>query len=202
MKRTAIVLIALAASSILGGLYLFSPLMFYGSHVNGFEAGEDEAWILKVDGLVDEAQNLTYNDLLMMPSKTVTAKLWCVGDPTGEYAYTANWTGAPLGTILEKAGVLDSAIKVAFYAKDGFSTDLSLETAFRPDVIVAYKMNGTLISEEAQGYPPLRLIVPGKWGYKWIKWLIHMEVVNYDFKGFYESRGYSDEADYPRGADP
>ena len=59
----------------------------------------------------------------------------------------------------------------------------------REDIILAYEKDGERLSEKT------RLVVPGKWGYKWISQLTRIELVNYDFKGFWESRGYSDEAD-------
>ena len=42
---------------------------------------------------------------------------------------------------------------------------------------------------------PVRLVVPGKYGYKWVKWINHIEVIDYDHKGFWESRGWDDDAD-------
>ena len=59
----------------------------------------------------------------------------------------------------------------------------------RDDIILAYEKDGEPLAEN------LRLVVPCKWGYKWIRDPIHIELVDYDFLGHYESRGYSDEAD-------
>ncbi len=59
----------------------------------------------------------------------------------------------------------------------------------REDVLLAYERDGEPLPEK------LRLVVPGKWGYKWISQLIRVELVNYDFKGSWESRGYSDNAE-------
>ena len=82
-------------------------------------------------------------------------------------------------------------MKVAFYAYDGFTTDLTVTTAMRDDVILAYEKDGQPLTEK------VRLVVPGKWGYKWMQQVTHIELVNYDFLGRYESQGYSDEADIP-----
>jgi DMSO/TMAO reductase YedYZ molybdopterin-dependent catalytic subunit len=76
---------------------------------------------------------------------------------------------------------------VAFYAKDGYSTDLKISAAMNQDVILAYQRNGEPLSET------FRLVVPGKWGSKWRSEVTHIKVVNYDFKGTWESRGYSDD---------
>jgi hypothetical protein len=89
--------------------------------------------------------------------------------------------------LLEEAKLSADAIKVAFYAADGYSTDLPIETAMRDNVILAYEKDGEPLND-------LRLVVPGKWGYKWISQLTRIELVDYNFLGFWESKGYSDEA--------
>jgi len=99
-----------------------------------------------------------------------------------------------LGFLLEQAGVSPSAVKVAFYDDYGYSTDLTIATATREDVIVAYERDGVPLDEK------LRLVLPGKWGYKWISGVTHIELVDYDFTGVWESRGYSDDADIPAGS--
>jgi DMSO/TMAO reductase YedYZ molybdopterin-dependent catalytic subunit len=148
----------------------------------------ESEWRLVVDGLVESPLNLTFDDLLAMPKSTVNAELYCVGGPTTVLA-KGDWTGVRLGRLLENAEVSPEAVKVAFYADDGFTTDLTVATAMRDDIILAYERDGEPLTEK------LRLVVPGKWGYKWIRDVTHIELVDYDFKGFYESSGYSDEAD-------
>jgi len=197
MKKTVIALLTiLLASALIGGIYLLNSFGVGASTPNK-PPTSGEAWVLRVDGLVDKPYNLTWQDLLAMPSKNVTATLWCVGDQTGESASIADWTGVPLETILERAGISDGAVKVAFYAKDDYTTDLTIAASLSPDVLIAYKENGGFLPEDGDGHPSLRLVVPGKWGYKWINMLFHIELINYDFKGFWESRGYSDEATLP-----
>ena len=154
-------------------------------------AGDSE-WTLVVDGFVESPLNLTFDDLVAMPATTVYAQLYCVGLPTTPLAQ-GNWTGVRLGFILEEAGVLPEAWKVAFYA-DGFSTDLPLTTAIRDDIILAYERDGEPLAEK-------QLVVPCKWGYKWIREPTHIELVDYDFLGTYESRGLSDEANRLPGDD-
>ncbi len=125
-----------------------------------------------------------------MPSSTEYAKIYCVFDPETPVT-EGNWTGVRLGLVLEQAGVSPAAIKVAFYAADGFATDLTVTTAMRNDILLAYEKDGQPLTEG------LRLVVPGKWGYKWISELTHIALVDYDFLGLYESEGFSDEANIP-----
>ena len=154
---------------------------------------KDFEWTLLVDGFVQRPLNLTLNELIAMPRSTVNAELYClpaVGS-SGVLVDHGNWTGVRLELILEKAGVSPQAVKVAFYAEDGFTTDLTVTTAMHEDIILAYEKDGKPLPEK------LRLAVPGMWGYKWIKWLTHIEVVDYDFKGRYESIGFPDNAEIP-----
>ena len=104
-----------------------------------------------------------------------------------------NWTGIKLRLLLEEAEISAAAIKVGFYAADGYSTDLTIETAMRDDIILAYEINGTPLND-------LRLVVPGKWGYKWISRVTVIELVDYNFLGRWESQGYPDEANIAPGA--
>jgi len=151
-------------------------------------SGVQSEWTLVVDGFVQSPLSLTFDDLVAMPTSTVNAKLYCVALPTAPLAQ-GNWTGVRLGLILEEAGVLPDAVKVALYAADSFSTDLTVATAMREDIILAYERDGEPLPEK------VRLVVPCKWGYKWIEEPTHIELVDYNFLGTYESGAYSDEAD-------
>ncbi|MGQ9552125.1 MAG: molybdopterin-dependent oxidoreductase [Candidatus Bathycorpusculaceae bacterium] len=150
--------------------------------------GENSELRLQIDGLVENPLNLTYMEIVVMPRSNVNAKLFCVGAPNHPVD-EGNWTGVSLRFILEIANVSSEAVKVAFFAADGFATDLTVAAAMRGDILLAYEKDGESLPEK------LRLIVPNKWGYKWISNLTRIELVNHDFKGFYESRGYSDEAE-------
>jgi DMSO/TMAO reductase YedYZ molybdopterin-dependent catalytic subunit len=145
---------------------------------------------LLVYGLVQHPLNLTFDEIAAMPESTVNATLYCVDFPTAPRA-SGNWTGVRLAYLLQQAVVSQAALKVAFYAKDGYTTDLTVQTAMSKDIIVAYQRNGEPLQEG------LRLVVPGRFGYKWISEMTRIELVNYDFKGYWESRGYSDEALIP-----
>jgi hypothetical protein len=144
-------------------------------------------WKLAITGLVDEPLNLTIADLLTMPQTTLFAQIYCVGPP-GFFVEEGNWTGVKLNFLLQSAGLDPSTVKIAFYATDGFTTDLTPLYAMDDSVLVAYEKNGLPIDET------LRLVVPSRWGYKWIYHLSRIEAANYNFLGKYESQGYSDIA--------
>lgn len=150
-----------------------------------------EEWTLEVTGLVENPLVLTYEDVLKFPSVTQVTRLYCMPG----YEGTGEWTGVPLKYILEKVGYKDSTVSVVFYAADDYSSSITLEEALRDDTILAYQMNGVTLPKE-HGYP-VRLVVPGKVGYKWVKWIVKIELVDYEYKGYWESRGYSNVGDAP-----
>jgi DMSO/TMAO reductase YedYZ molybdopterin-dependent catalytic subunit len=149
-------------------------------------------WQLEVAGLVDTPLVLTYEDIMSMSSVTQVTYLYCMPG----YEGTGEWTGVPLKYVLEKAGYADATVSVIFHAADEYTSSIPLETALLDDTLLAYEMNGVVLPEE-HGYP-LRLVVPGKVGYKWVKWIVKIELVDYEYEGYWESMGYSNIGDAPR----
>ena len=152
---------------------------------------EHLAWQLQVTGLVPTDLNLTVADLLQMPLTSVEATIYCLPSPEsrqGHFHEGGNWTGVKLRYILDQAGVLPETQKLAFYASDGFTTDLTLDVALGENVILAIGKDGRPLRQH------MRLVVPGRWGYKWIHSLIRIEAVDYDYKGLYEQNGFPDDA--------
>jgi DMSO/TMAO reductase YedYZ molybdopterin-dependent catalytic subunit len=148
-------------------------------------------WRLEVTGLVENPLSLTYDEILAMPQVTQITYLYCMPG----YEGTGEWTGVPLLYVLEKAGYSDETVSVVFYAADEYSSSIPLDKAVLQDTILAYKMNGVTLPEE-HGYP-LRLVVPDKVGYKWVKWIVKIELVDYLYEGYWESRGYSNIGNAP-----
>jgi DMSO/TMAO reductase YedYZ molybdopterin-dependent catalytic subunit len=146
-------------------------------------------WRLEVTGLVENPLMLTYEEILSFLAQTQVTYLYCVPG----YEATGEWTGVPVQYILERAQYIDSANSVVFYAADEYTSSITLEKALHKDTILAYKLNGVTLPKD-HGYP-LRLVVPDKTGYKWVKWVIKIEVVDYEYEGYWESRGYSNMGD-------
>ncbi len=177
---------SIAIAAMIIGILLSSSFNL-GVDLVAYSSAIDTEWQLTVAGLVDNPLNLTLADLTAMPQTTIFAQIYCVGPP-GFFVEEGNWTGVKLEFLLENAGISPNAVKIAFYASDGFSTDLTLESANDDTIIVAYEKDGQALSEKS------RLVVPGRWGYKWIHHLNRIELVDYNFLGKYESQGYSDSA--------
>lgn len=152
---------------------------------------------LRIYGSVNRPLNLTYDELLSFPTVSEVARLLCVA---GYPDVTYNWTGIPLFYLLTLTQIRPEAYKVVTRGSGGFSSDLVVLDALRPTTILALGANGTSLPEISgiQGF--YRLVVPCKWGYKWVGDVEEIEVVTTDYKGTYEGRGntaWSDEADVP-----
>ena len=147
-------------------------------HIDG------EKWTLKIIGMVDTPLELTYQDILSYPSQNQITHLFCMPGFEG----VGKWTGIPVKIVLEEAGYSPDAVHVVFYAEDGFSSSIPLQKALQEDTILAYKMNDVALPH-IHGFP-LRLVVPGEVGYKWVKWIVKIELVDYEYSGYWESRGY------------
>ncbi|ADP84789.1 molybdopterin-dependent oxidoreductase [Pseudofrankia inefficax] len=145
---------------------------------------------LKVHGLVNEPATLTLADLEAMKQTELTRDFQCV---TGWRVGGVHWSGVKLADLLERVGVHSTARAVTFRSFDGFYDEsLTLEEARRPDVLVALRMLNGPVSYDHGG--PVRLYVAPMYGYKSIKWLGEIEVVDQVAPGWWERRGYDVEA--------
>jgi DMSO/TMAO reductase YedYZ molybdopterin-dependent catalytic subunit len=166
--------------------------LFTLSILNTIEIDVDE-WSLQIGGLVETPKTLTYENILSMPRESVYAVLETISNPPGGRSIgNAIWTGVPMRHILDLVGPEESVQEIVFKCADGYSTSITLEEAMQEGVQLCYRVNGeTLLPKH--GYP-LRLVLPEKYGMKWAKWVTEIEFVDYDYKGYWERRGWSDYA--------
>jgi DMSO/TMAO reductase YedYZ molybdopterin-dependent catalytic subunit len=145
-----------------------------------------EKYRLVVSGLVDRPTTLTMADLEAMPKTSFTKAFQCV---TGWRVPDVQWEGVKLADILKHVGVQPGAGAVSFDSYDHADTEsLTLDQAHLPDVIVAYSMLGAPVTTEHGG--PVRLYVAPMFGYKSLKWLSGIRVVDLVEPGFWEQNGY------------
>jgi DMSO/TMAO reductase YedYZ molybdopterin-dependent catalytic subunit len=155
-----------------------------------------DAYKLRIEGLVGKPYVLTMKELEEMKDVTQFVTLQCIGNPVGGDAIgNALWEGVTLRKVLDAAGPRKGIVKAAFFAEDGYGDSIPYTLARSGDVFLAYKMNGEPLPKQ-HGYP-LRVIVPGIYGMKNVKWISKIELVNYNFMGFWEKKGWSDEAIMP-----
>ncbi|MBI2866202.1 MAG: molybdopterin-dependent oxidoreductase [Chloroflexi bacterium] len=168
--------------------------VFYTVSKNFFDPSlNPTTWKLTVDGLVERPLTLTYEELQAIPPVTQYLTLECISNEVGgDLMGNALWKGLPLSYLLEEAGVKTSARKVVLHADDGYSDSITLLDALQPGVLIAYEMNGVPLPD-THGFPS-RLLVPGIYGMKNVKWLTRIELVDYDYQGYWQQRGWSDLA--------
>ena len=134
---------------------------------------------------------LAYDDLKDALPVEEYVTLECIGNVVGgDLIGNAKWKGVRLSAILEEAHLGPDVVDIAFEAADGFTNAVSLGRAMSGDVLVVYEMNGQPLPA-AHGFPA-RIVVPGLYGYKSVKWLTKIAPVDHDFLGYWESRGRTD----------
>ena len=100
----------------------------------------------------------------------------------------AVWTGLPLRDLIMAAGPRPGIAKVVLHGADGYTDTYPLDKALEPTTFVAYEMNGEPLPVR-HGYP-VRILTPGLFGEKSVKWVTRIELVDHDVKGFYEQQGW------------
>jgi DMSO/TMAO reductase YedYZ molybdopterin-dependent catalytic subunit len=168
--------------------------MFYLTTYDGYPEVPLGTWSLRIEGLVDSPLTLKMEDLKGMMDKTEAVTLSCIGNPVGGDAIgNAIWEGVTLKKVMGLVGPKPGIKKVVFFAAEGYTDSIPFELAMDGEVFLAYKMNGDPLPRN-HGFP-LRAVVPGIYGMKNVKWLQKIELVNYDFKGYWEKQGWSDTAE-------
>jgi DMSO/TMAO reductase YedYZ molybdopterin-dependent catalytic subunit len=157
---------------------------------SGYPGFNAQQYRLRIDGLVKHPLTMTIDEILHTPHVTEKRFYQCV---TGWTVPNATWTGIRLSDLLDRVQPHAEAHAVKFYSFDGVYTEsLTMEQARHSDVLVAYKLMGKPLSQ-AQG-APLRLVVPGMYGYKFIKWLNRIELIPAPIDGYWEQNGYDRDA--------
>ena len=159
--------------------------------VTGGQPHRTEAdYRLTVGGLVKRSTTYTLRDLRALPQVQLTRDFQCV---TGWRVEDVPWSGVPLSTVLDAAGVRPTASALRLTSFDGTYTEsLTLDQARRPDVIIALQMYGKPVTRAHGG--PVRLYVAPMYGYKSLKWLGGIEVVDRVVPGYWEELGYDVDA--------
>ena len=150
-----------------------------------------DKWQLNIDGDVNNPVRLKWDDLMALPQVEDTSDFHCV---TTWSRLNVPWVGVQF---MELAALVDpkgSATHVMCYGYDGYSTNVSLEEALKPDVLLVHTADGQPLSLEHGG--PLRMITPQLYAWKGAKWIKRIEFLTKNQLGFWEERGYSDTA-YP-----
>lgn len=147
-------------------------------------------WQFTVNGLVEKELTFTWDEFRQLPKVSQVSDFHCI---TGWSVYSVTWEGVRLSDLLDLAGVKPEATYVKFISGDGVYTDsVALSTARLGDVLLPWAMDGSPLPTALGG--PVRLVVPQMYGYKSVKWVQAIELIDREHIGFWEDLGYPADA--------
>jgi DMSO/TMAO reductase YedYZ molybdopterin-dependent catalytic subunit len=164
-------------------------------------------WRLELTGLVRRPRSWTYEEVQQLPAEARAVTLECISNEVGgRLMSTSLWRGVTLETLLDQGGGIGQVEgkHVVFYGVDGYATSLPLKALLEARALLAWQMNGSALPDR-HGFP-LRAVVPGRYGEQSAKWVARIDITDQEFKGFYQSQGWSaapletfSRIDQPRG---
>lgn len=160
----------------------------YDNSIKGPQQVDRAKFRLKVHGLVDKPLELTYDQVLALPPVRRVVTMPCVEG----WSETLLYDGARVSDLLALAGLKPEAKFVVFRAAEGYDSALSLTFINQADVLLGHKINGRTLDAN-RGFP-FQVVAEHMLGYKWVKWVIDVEVTDKPRKGYWENRGYPDDA--------
>jgi DMSO/TMAO reductase YedYZ molybdopterin-dependent catalytic subunit len=148
-------------------------------------------WRLIVDGEVEHPVELSWEDFMDLPQTEDISDFHCV---TTWSKFNIPWKGVRLLDLAALVMPKETATHILCHGYDDYTTNISLEEALKPDVLLAHTVEGQPLPKEHGG--PVRMITPQLYAWKGSKWISRIEFLSQNKLGFWEERGYSNTA-YP-----
>jgi DMSO/TMAO reductase YedYZ molybdopterin-dependent catalytic subunit len=145
---------------------------------------------LKISGLVQKPITFDFKALQELKSVTLPLDVHCV---TGWTVLGARLTGVRLRDLAAHVGVSDQARHVIFEAAHGYTSNVRIDEALNPEVLIAWELDSQRLPRAHGG--PVRAVVPQLYFWKSAKWLTGIRFVRKDEPGYWERRGYHNHAD-------
>lgn len=149
-----------------------------------------DEYSLSITGLVENPLTLRFVDLLEIPNVRVTNDIHCV---TSWSRYDNHWQGVTALTLAEMVKPSTEAKHVLFTAHDGYTTNVRIDQFLDEGVLIAHHWNDDPLTEEHGG--PVRVVIPKLYFWKSTKWVREIRFAKDDQPGFWEERGYHNNAD-------
>jgi DMSO/TMAO reductase YedYZ molybdopterin-dependent catalytic subunit len=146
-------------------------------------------WNFRTWGEVENETEWTWDEFRALPSTTVQSDFHCV---TGWSKFDNAWEGISFREIADRAKPTPKATHVMVHAEYGYTANLPLEALFDDDVLFAWSHDGDPLEAEHGG--PLRLVVPKLYAWKSAKWVRGVRFMDHDERGYWEVRGYHNDA--------
>jgi len=150
-----------------------------------------EDWRLTINGAVEHPVMLTWDEFNVLPQTEDTSDFHCV---TTWSKLNMNWKGVRLLDLAALVQPKDEATHILCYGYDDYTTNISLQEALKPDVLLVHTVEGNPLPREHGG--PVRMITPQLYAWKGSKWINRIEFLTHNKLGFWEKNGYSNTA-YP-----
>src|SRR4051812_39132228 len=151
---------------------------------------DERSYRLEIGGLVRKPRSLSYADLRALPRAEQTSDFHCV---TGWTVQDARWAGVRVRHVLDLVEPLPEATAIRFVSLERpYDDSLTLEQVRLHDAMLAYELDGEPLSRPHGS--PVRVVIPEMYGYKGVKWLGRIELVADQPTGYWEERGYDQNA--------
>ncbi len=151
---------------------------------------DPKRWDFRVFGLVEKPLRVSLEEFMALPQIRVVADMHCV---TAWSTFNNVWEGVGSREMMTRVELRPEARYVLVHAENGYTTNIPLDVFLDTDVLFAHSHNGKPLTPE-HGYP-LRLVVPKRYAWKSAKWVRGIEFMEKDQPGFWEVRGYNNNAD-------
>jgi DMSO/TMAO reductase YedYZ molybdopterin-dependent catalytic subunit len=150
---------------------------FYTVTKNTLDPDVDrDIWRLEVNGHVERTHTYDFEELSALAAVTQLTTLMCISNHVSAGLMSnAEWRGVPMADLLNSAGVKSGAVEVVLRGADGYTDTFAIDKALDPTTLVVYEINGEPLSR-IHGFP-VRIVVPGLFGEKNVKWVTGIEVV-------------------------
>jgi sulfoxide reductase catalytic subunit YedY len=153
-----------------------------------------EGWQVELGGLVEQPAMLTYEGIIALPKSIADARLTSVSN----WSVGGKWGGVRLSDLLAIAGIRPEATHVQFVSyREIYTTCIPLDVALKERTLLAYEFDGEPLDADYGG--PVRVFCPYLWGYKSAKSVIAVNLEYHSIPGYWEVRGYTDEAQITAG---
>lgn len=148
-----------------------------------------ESWVIEVSGFCEHPKTFTWQELVALPKSIVDARLTSVT----RFSVQGKWGGVKVADLLKAVGSGSETRYIRFWSyRMIYDTSIPMEVALRERTLLAYEFDGEYLDEDYGG--PIRGFCPYLWGYKSAKSVVKIELMDRYFSGFWEERGYPDEA--------
>jgi DMSO/TMAO reductase YedYZ molybdopterin-dependent catalytic subunit len=148
-----------------------------------------EGWVVEVSGFCANPRTFTWQELIALPKSIADARLTSVT----RFSVQGKWGGVKVSDLLKVVQAGSEVKYVRFWSyRMIYDTSIPIEVALRERTLLAYEFDDEYLEEDYGG--PVRGFCPYLWGYKSAKSVVKIELMDQYVSGFWEQRGYTDDA--------